>query len=121
VLVPSRCGEVIATIFIKRAHLRRAAVSPIRRFGLLCPFELGIKGIKTFEAFGEDLLIGQTLLCPTFEDLFNSEAFDPMKLFVFQIRVMNQLEAGLWFLASFCWLRVTRLSETKHVKGDQLR
>jgi hypothetical protein len=89
--VPSRCEEVSATIFSKRTHLRRVAVSPIRRFVLLCPFELGVKGIKTFEAFGEDLLIGQTLLGPTFEDLFNSEAFDPVKLFVFQIRVMNKL------------------------------
>jgi hypothetical protein len=53
------------------------------------PFELRVKGIKTFEAFVEDLLIGQSLLGPTLEDLFNSEAFDPVKLFILQIGVVD--------------------------------
>ena len=71
--------------------LLRSRSRPLR---VLCPrlllsFELRVKGIKTFEAFREDLLIGQTLLGPTLKDLFNSEAFDSAKLFVLQIRVMD--------------------------------
>jgi hypothetical protein len=107
---------------------RRFAHSPFR---FLRPLELGVKGIKTFEALGEDLLIGQTLLCPTFEDLFNSEAFDSMKFFIFQIGVMNQLgdsqnraiPNGESFDKSFESTRVGVMAELnfKHVIRDGVR
>jgi hypothetical protein len=76
-------------ILLLRSRSRPLRVLCVLRPRLLLSFELRVKGVKTFEAFREDLLIGQTLLGPTLKDLFNSEAFDSAKLFVLQIRVMD--------------------------------
>ena len=35
-------------------------------------------------------MVAQALLCEAFEDLFNSESLQAMKLIVFQIRIMNE-------------------------------
>jgi hypothetical protein len=51
---------------------------------------LCVKGVEALEAFREDFVIGQALLCEAFEDLFNPESFQAMKLIVFQIRIMNE-------------------------------
>lgn len=50
-----------------------------------------VKAIKAFEAFGEDLLIGQSLLCPSLKDLFDAEALDPVKLVVLEVGIVYEL------------------------------
>jgi hypothetical protein len=57
--------------------------------------ELGVQTVEGLEPLGEDFLVGQTLLGPAFEDLFNAESFDPMELVVFYVGIVNELSYSL--------------------------
>src|SRR5215469_3065335 len=53
-------------------------------------FELRVQSIKTFEAFGEDLLVVETLLGPTLKDLLDSEPINLVELVVLQICIVDE-------------------------------
>src|SRR5260221_1234981 len=54
------------------------------------PFELCVQGVKTLESLRENFLITQALFRPSFEDLFDAEPFDSMKLVVLHIGIVNE-------------------------------
>jgi hypothetical protein len=92
---------------------------------------LCVKRVKAFEALRQNLLIGQTLLGPALEDLFHAEAFDPVKLLIFQIGVMDELSdsqnRSIPDTESFdqrfesAMIRVMAEFHLKHIVRDSLR
>jgi hypothetical protein len=51
---------------------------------------LCVKGLEALEAFRENFMVGQALLGQAFENLFNPESLETMKLIVLQIRIVNE-------------------------------
>src|SRR5437016_5305305 len=50
-----------------------------------------VECVEAFEAPPQDFLVGQSFLCPTFQDTINPHRFDPLEFGVVQIRVVDHL------------------------------
>jgi hypothetical protein len=95
------------------------------------PFKLCVKGLEALEAFRENFVVSETLFGQAFENLFNSESLETMKLIVFQIRVVNEFSYSAdrpvadtkTFDQRFESAAVAMMAEFdfEHVVGDSLR
>src|SRR2546430_3418950 len=50
-----------------------------------------VERVEAFEAPAQDFFVGQSFLCPTFQDTINPDRFDPLESGVVQIRVVDHL------------------------------
>src|SRR5437016_9949212 len=50
-----------------------------------------VERVEAFEAPAQDFFVGQSFLCPTFQDTINPDCFDPLKFGVVQICVVDHL------------------------------
>src|SRR5207247_297416 len=53
--------------------------------------EKRVECLEAFEASPQDFFVGQSFLCPTFQDTINPDRFDPLESGVVQIRVVDHL------------------------------
>jgi hypothetical protein len=92
---------------------------------------LGVKGLEALETFRENFVVSESLLCQAFENLFDPESFETMKLLVLQIRVVNEFSYSAnrpvsdpeSFDQRFESAAVAMMAEFdfEHVVGDSLR
>src|SRR6266480_5439854 len=53
--------------------------------------EKRVECVEAFEASPQNFFVGQSFLCPTFQDTINPDRFDPLESGVVQIRVVDHL------------------------------